>query len=290
VRALAERRGMPLLVAAAAPPGDAATGSGWVFRTAPTADDFARLYADFLARLKAAGTPMDRIALVFENTGYGTATAAALRDRLKAAEFDIAAEIGFAPNAGDLAVPVGQLRDVHPAVAILIANAADAALLVKTMKTLDYRPPIAIGDDFGFSDGLFVAAAGYLAQGLIDRGAWNAGKPGSTTAIVNDLYKARAGRDLDDAGARILQGFFVLADAIDRAGSTEPAAIRQALRQTDLKPAQLVTGDQGVRFDASGRNTLASAYLLQLQGKGYATIWPDAAATAALQLPYRGWR
>ncbi len=63
---------------------------------------------------------------------------------------------------------------------------------------------------------------GNLAQGVVDRSAWSAGQPGSPTAIVNDLYKAKRGRNLDDTGARITQGFLVLADAINRAGSTRP--------------------------------------------------------------------
>ena len=42
-------------------------------------------------------------------------------------------------------------------------------------------------------------------------------------------------------GAR-LQGFLALADAINRAGSTDPAKIRDALKATDLKADQMVTG------------------------------------------------
>ena len=39
-----------------------------------------------------------------------------------------------------------------------------------------------------------------------------------------------------------MQGFFVLADAINRAGSTEPEKIQAALQATDLKPDQLIMG------------------------------------------------
>jgi branched-chain amino acid transport system substrate-binding protein len=157
------------------------------------------------------------------------------------------------------------------------------------MNTLGYKPPIMIGDDAGFTGADFIAAAGNLAQGLLNRSVWNAGEPGSAVAIVNDLYKSKSGRDLDDGSARVLQGVFVLADAIDRAGSTDPAAIRAALRETDLKPDQLVVGYDGVKFDATGQNTLAATYLTQLQSKQYVTVWPPDRAAGKLALPFRGW-
>ena len=54
-----------------------------------------------------------------------------------------------------------------------------------------------------------------------------------------------------------MQGFFVLVEAIDRAGSTEPAKIQAALKATDLKPDQLIMGYKGVKFDDKGQNILA---------------------------------
>jgi branched-chain amino acid transport system substrate-binding protein len=228
--------------------------------------------------------------VVVEDTTYGSAAAAALRDALKAAGFNALVEIGYPADATDLSPQIAQLRDKKPDAAIFISRAADASVAMKTMKTLDYKPPLLIGDDGGFSDPAFVASVGNLAQGVIDRSVWTVGKPDSATAIVNGLYKAKSGRDLDDAGARVLQGFLVLADAINRAGSIDPAAIQKALRQTDLKPGRLIVGYNGVKFDETGQNTLASTYLVQLQGKMYVPVWPVESAGGKLALPYKGWQ
>jgi branched-chain amino acid transport system substrate-binding protein len=107
---------------------------------------------------------------------------------------------------------------------------------------------------------------GNIAQGVLDRSGWQKGRPGSVTAKINDIFKSKTGYDLDDTSARNMQSFLVLADAINRAGSTRPEAIRQALRQTDLKPEQLMMGYRGVKFDSTGQNALATTYLMQLQG------------------------
>jgi len=94
---------------------------------------------------------------------------------------------------------------------------------------------------------------------------------------------------MDDTSARALEGFLVLCDAINRAGSTDPDKIRAALVATDLKPDQLMIGYNGVKFNAQGQNILASTLLVQLQGNDYVPIWPAAEATGQLELPFKGW-
>jgi len=161
---------------------------------------------------------------------------------------------------------------------------------MKSMKSLDYVPPMVIGDDTGFSDPSFIPAVADVAQGAMNRSAWAIGQPGSTTYKVNEMFKAKTGRDLDDTSARNMQSFLALAEAINRAGSTDPEKIREALTKTDLKPDQLMMGYEGVKFDNTGQNILAATYLIQLQDKKYELVWPDKAATAKLQWPMAGWK
>jgi branched-chain amino acid transport system substrate-binding protein len=161
---------------------------------------------------------------------------------------------------------------------------------MKALKNFDYRPAAIIGDDAGFSDPAFIPNVGKIAQGVLNRTAWEKGKPGSATAKINEIFKMKTGYDLDDTSARNMQSLFVLADAINRAGSTKPVAIQHALHQTDLKPEQLMMGYRGVKFDSAGQNALAATYLLQLQGTSYVVVWPEQSATAKLIYPFKGWQ
>jgi len=146
-----------------------------------------------------------------------------------------------------------------------------------------------IGDDSGFSDPAFMGVAD-LAQGAINRSAWDVGKKGSVTSIINDLYTKKTGHGMDDTSGRDMQAFLVLADAINRAGSAKPEAIQAALRETTLKPEQLMMGFKGVKFDATGQNTLAATYLIQLFGKDYVAVWPENKAQRKLVYPFKGWK
>jgi branched-chain amino acid transport system substrate-binding protein len=288
--AVAERQGIPFLVADSVASNITGRGFKWTFRTTPIAPDFAKAYAEFLTDLKKSGKKIDNIAIVNENTDYGTSVGASVLDAAKAANINVAGQIAYNANSSDVSAQVLQLKTLQPDAVIFISYTADIILYFKTMKNLDYLPPIIIGDDAGFSDPSFIPNVGDLAQGAINRSAFDIGKPGSNSYIVDQMFKAKYGRDLDDTSARWMQGFFVLADAINRAGSTEPDKIQAALKATDLKPDQLIMGYNGVKFDDTGQNILSATYLIQLQGKEYVSVWPQSRATGTLQLPMKGWR
>ena len=288
--AVAERQGIPFLVPDSVAANITGRGFKWTFRTTPFAPDFAKAYSEFLTDVKKSGKKIETIAVVNENTDYGTSVSASILDAAKTANINVAAHIAYSANSSDVSAQVLQLKTLNPDAVIFVSYTADIILYFKTMKNLDYLPPIIIGDDAGFSDPSFIPNVGDLAQGAVNRSAFDIGSPGSNSYIVDQMFKAKYGRDLDDTSARWIQGFLVLADAINRAGSTEPEKIQAALQATDLKADQLMIGYNGVKFDDTGQNTLASTFLIQLQGKQYVSVWPASRATGKLELPMKGWR
>jgi branched-chain amino acid transport system substrate-binding protein len=288
--ATAERYGIPFVNGESVAGSLTERGFKTFFRTTPVAADFAKNYIEFMRDLVKAGHPLKTIALVFENTEYGTSVAETIRSAAKGSEFTLVADIPYNANTADVSSQVLQLKDKQPDAAIFIGYTSDAILYVKTMKTLDYMPTMMLADDAGFSDPAFIESVSSLAQGLMNRSAWSAGKPGSVTDKINAMYKAKTNRDMDDTSARGLQAFLVLADAINRAGSTKPEAIIKALSETDLTPDQIVMGYRGVKFDAKGQNILAATYLIQLSGDKYFAVWPERAAERPIQWPYKAWK
>src|SRR5262245_29225644 len=287
---VAERYGIPFVVGDSAALNITGRGFKWVFRVTPIATDYAATYMRFFDDMKKAGKKIGSIAVVNENTDYGTSVAEAVEAAAKQNNVPVAIRIPYSASTTDVSAQVLQLKEKNPDVVIFISYTADSILYIKTMKNLDYLPPMVLGDDSGFSDPSFVPAIADIGQGLMNRSAWDIGKPGSTTFKINEMYKAKTGRDLDDTSGRNMQGFLALADAIDRAGATDPEKIRDALSKTDLKPEQLMMGYQGIKYDETGQNILASTYLIQLHGNAYELVWPEKAATSQLQWPMVGWR
>jgi len=288
--AISEKYGIPFLTPESVAADLTERGFKFFFRTTPVAADFARAYSTFLKEQKAAGQKVNTIALVHENTEYGNSVSNVIADVFGKDGLTISQNISYSANSTDVQPQVLQLKEKNPDVVIFISYTSDAILYTKTMKELNWKPAIMIADDAGFNDPAYVKSMGSQVEGLISRTSFALGKPGSVSAICDALYKKKSGGDgLDDVSGRGLQGFLVLADAINRAGSTDPAKIRDALMATDLKKDQMVAGYNGVKFDAKGQNTLASSIATQMRGGQYVAVWPKANATADLMLTYKGW-
>jgi branched-chain amino acid transport system substrate-binding protein len=287
--AMAERHGIPFITPESVAANLTERGFKWFFRATPVAGDFARAYSDFLKEQKAAGQKAASIAIVNENTEYGNSVASVIREVFAKEGHNVTQVIPYSANTTDVQPQVLQLKEKNPDVVIFVSYTSDAILYAKTMKDLNWKPAIMIADNAGFNDPSFVSTSGALVEGLVNRSSFAPGKPGTLSAAVNELYKKKTNVDLDDASARAMQGMLILADAINRAGSTEAAKIQAALRATDLKANQVVTGYNGVKFDDKGQNILASSLITQMQGGKYVPVWPKDKAAGELKLPYKGW-
>jgi branched-chain amino acid transport system substrate-binding protein len=288
--AIAEKYGIPFVNGESVAAGLTERGFKWFFRTTPVASDFARDYYDFLTDMKATGAKVDSVALVHDNTEYGTSVANTISTAFKAKGFANIIDVAYPANATDVQSQVLQLKEKKPDLVLMITYTSDAILFAKTMQAQDYKPPMLLADDAGYSDPSFLKAVGKISQGAFNRSSWSVGPPGSHTAIIAKMYKDKSGDEMDDTAGRQMTGFLVLMEAINRAGSTDPAKIQAALKATDLKPEQLVLGYKGVKFDDKGQNVLASGVIIQLQdGENYVTVWPKAGAEKPPVMPYKGW-
>jgi branched-chain amino acid transport system substrate-binding protein len=288
--AIAEKYGIPFLNGESVAANLTERGFKWFFRTTPVASDFAKIYFDFLKDMKASGAKTNSVAMVHDNTEYGTSVATVITSVAKEQGLNAPIDMTYAANATDVQSQVLQLKEKKPDVVIMITYTSDAILFAKTMQALDYKPPMLLADDAGYSDPSFIKAVGKLSVGAFNRSSWSVGPPGSPTAIIADMYKKKSGDEMDDTAARQMQGFFVLCEAIDRAGSTDPAKIQAALKATDLKPDQLIMGYKGVKFDDKGQNILAAGVIIQLQdGENYVAVWPKTNASKPPVMPYKGW-
>ena len=288
--AVAERYGVPFVVGDLVAANITGRGFKYTFRVTPIAQNFADSYMRFLKSMKQAGKSVDTIAIVNENTDYGSSVGDAIEAEAKKTGLPLAIRIPYSANGSDVSAQVLQLKQANPSVALFVSYASDSILFMRTMKSLDYLPPMIIGDLAGFSDPAFLPAVGTISQGLMNRSVWSLGPPDSSSYAVNKIYQAKSGHEIDDVSGRCMQAFFVLADAINRAGAADPKKIQAALRVTDWPESAVFIGYRGVKFDATGQNILSATYLTQLQGKDYATVWPEAPGNATLRWPMTGWK
>lgn len=104
---------------------------------------------------------------------------------------------------------------------------------------------------------------------------------------INDMFKAKSGKDFNDLTSRQFMGLIILADAINRAKSTDGEKIRDALAATDIPGEQTIMPWKRVKFDEMGQNNDADPVLLQYVGGKFVTIFPPQAAIAEAIWPMK---
>lgn len=272
---IAEQRGIPFLNGESSSPDLTERGYQWFFRTSPNDDTFVENMMQFLDTIKAV--PTEKIAVVYENTDFGVNTYKAVEKFARQYQRKLVASIAYAAGSASVTAEVQKLAAAKPDVAIFASYTSDAMLFVRTMRESKYAPPVLLANDAGFIDSRFVQEVGPQVQGVLTRDVWGNDVAASKAGLkkINDMYRAKTGKDLNGNNARSMQGILVLADAINRAGSTDPEAIRKALAATDLSDGQIAMPWAGVKFDEKGQNVKGSGLILELKGASYQTVWPE---------------
>jgi len=286
---VAERMGIPFVNADSSSPALTERGFKWFFRTSPHDGTFSQVMFDFLQDFeKKRGLKFQSVAILNEDTTFGTDSAKVQEQLAQKYGYTVAAKVPFRSGTTSLDAEVGRLKSANADVLLPSIYTSDAILLTRTLRNLDYAPKLLIAQDAGYTDPKFVTEMGKLAEGALTRAPFAldlaAKKP--NIPVVDGMFKRLSGgRDMADVSARAFTGFLVLVDAINRAGSTEPAAIQKALRETNIPADQLLMPWTSVQFDEKGQNVGVRAILQQLQGGDYHTVYPFDLATKDVIYP-----
>lgn len=286
---MAEAAGIPYLNATSTSPALIERGYKWFFRTTPDDAIFAHNFFEFLQEVdQRQGLGTRDIAIVYENTLWGTGVSQMEKTYARQFGFDVVADVPYASDADSVETEVQSLLEAGNPIVMQASYLGDAVLYMNTYEEMDFRPTALLAMDAGFISPGFVEAVGSEGDYILSRDVWALDLGGQKPLVqqVDALYLERYGSHMDGSSARAFTGFLVLADAINRAGSTDPEAIRQALLATDLPGEQLIMPWDGIRFDeATGQNTLARGIVVQMRDGIYHTVWPWDMASEELVWP-----
>ena len=80
----------------------------------------------------------------------------------------------------------------------------------------------------------------------------------------------------------------IAADAYKRAKSTNPQALAEAIRQTEIKNRMMIGGP--IKFNAKGQVEGNLSACIQNQGQKPVVVLPEAAAEAKPEFPWREYK
>ena len=282
-----ERYAAPYIASDNSAPSLTKRGLKFIFRPGAQDEMFSGAMFDFLDALKKKGQKVETLAIFAEDTIFGTDSANVQRKLAADRGYKIVADVKYRANSPSLTAEVQQLKSANADVLLPSSYTTDGILLVKTMTELGYKPNAILAQDAGFSEKALYDAVGQQIVGCMTRGSFSLDLAAKRPMVgkVNDLFKARSGKDFNDLSSREFMAMIVLADAIDRAKSADGTKIRDALAATDIPGEKTIMPWPRVKFDETGQNTFANPVLLQWTGDKFVTIFPTDAAVAEAKYP-----
>jgi branched-chain amino acid transport system substrate-binding protein len=289
VSQICERYQIPFLSADNSSPSLHRRGLKFYFRASPHDEMYSKAMFDFFDEMKKKSTKIGTLSLFHEDTIFGTDSGNAQTKLANERGYKVVADVKYRANSPSLSAEVQQLKAANADVLMPSSYTTDGILLVKTMGELGYKPPAIVAQDAGFSEKALYDAVGDKLEGVISRGTFSLDLAAKRPMVgkINDMYKAKSGKDLNDYSSRQFMALIVMADAINRAKSTDGEKIREALAATELPGEQTIMPWKRIKFDEMGQNNDADPVLLQYVGGKFVTIFPPQAAVAEAVWPMK---
>jgi branched-chain amino acid transport system substrate-binding protein len=285
---VAEQKGIPYVVNIAAAPQITEQGYKFVFRNFPTAP---MILADAFSNQKevfeTAGVAPKTVVLLHVNDTFGTA----MRDGIGKVmpkfnmPYTITEQIAYDPAARDLSVEVAKAKATGADAILVVSRLNDAILMTREMVKQRWSPMAVMSMGPGWNENDYFKTLGKLANGPMSFIPWYDPTKKLSQQLLAALAKAYPGLNMNEKHVYTFEALLVAADAYKRAGSTDPKAMVEAIRKTNI--TNNVSIGPGIQFNEKGQNDkLKDAGIQNRDGK-FVTLAPKQASDAKPELPMK---
>ena len=207
---------------------------------------------------------------------------------------EIVGEIDYSGGAADLSAQVLSLKQLNPDAILCDSYVNDAILFVNTLKEQNYTPKMIVAKANGYTDPSFLSTLGSAANGVASVVEFN--NDLTNGVEINKEFKEVYGVDMNGHSAESYTVVWLFKAAIEKAGSTEGAAVKDALQSLVIDGAfdggrNIVLPyskiDFAEEYDLAGAkhyrdNTYASVAIAQIQEGEWKTVWPFEFASSSI--------
>ncbi len=201
-------------------------------------------------------TGAKRIAFLVVNDDWGRAVAESYGEELTRLGAEIVATEIFSRDDTDLFPYITKIKSAKPDVVITAANTQAAANVTIQLRQLGVTATL-MGEG-AFTSDAYQKLVGDLANGVIGLVEYVPSIGGAANAAFVKKYKSRHGEAPSKFSAFGYQTVYIMAQAIERAGSTDSEKIREALTKTDYDG---LTGN--FKFASNGQAYNFTVYLAE---------------------------
>lgn len=264
-----ERRAVPLITMSYS---DQLTGRGFknVFQVTPKGSVIGKAQFDLATELAGGPTKVNKIAIMFEDTAFGTSTASGLRAAAKAANVEIVMDEAYPLGITDVTPLINKLRASKAQMLFPVSYLNDSLLIVRALRQQKINMPI-VGGSAGYVIPDFAKALGDYANGVLSICSANY----DLATAMTERYRKRFNAFMVHEAQEHAVSLDVLAQSINAAKSAAPADITKTLRSMTFTEGWAKSMTNGmVKFDDAGLNIHAEPVMVQWQKNELVTVWP----------------
>ena len=271
------RADIPFLTQAYA---DEITGRGLesVFKVTAKASVIGRAQVNYtLAIAKAAGSKIEKIAIMYEDTAYGVAQSRGLRRAAKDANIEVVMDEPYPLGITDARPLIDKLRASGAQASFPLSYLNDSLFIVRAMRQQRITVPV-IGGSAGYVIPDFEKGLGEFAEDIFSISPTNY----DLAPMLTDPFRKRFGFFMVQEAIGSALTLDVLVQAIERAKSAKPKAATEALHGGRFEGGWTKAMPGGaVQFDQTGLNTLSVPIMVQWRKQELMTVWPKDFAKAS---------
>lgn len=263
---IAQEAGIPFVTAGATLP-TLPEQIGEYFFMVPFGDD-AQAYAIADYAIDDLGATTSWM-LVDQAYDFTTALATFYEERFTERGGEIVLQDTYQSGDTDFSAQIARLQALDPQPDVLFVSAIpnEAGITTRQIREAGLTQPILSGD--GFDTPLIAEVAGDLADDVYYSTHASLDNPAPNVQNFVEAYEEEYGRPPENAFAALGYDMMnMLADAIERAGSAEPDAIRDALAET--QGFEAVTGT--ITYEEGERKPTKSVTIIQVQDGEYSFV------------------
>src|SRR5258708_34764846 len=196
-----------------------------VFKVTATASVIGRAQVNYtLAIAQAAGSKIEKIAIMPEDTAYGVAQSRGLRRAAKDANIEIVMDEAYPLGITDATPLINKLRASDAQAVFPMSYLNDSLFIIRTMRQQRITMP-AVGGAAGYIIPDFEKGLGEFAEGVLSISPTNY----DLAPALTDPFRKRFGYFMVHEAIESAVSLDVVVQAIERAKSTKPKAVTEAL-------------------------------------------------------------
>jgi branched-chain amino acid transport system substrate-binding protein len=245
-------------------------------------------YTGALVKAVAELNPKPKtVAILTADDGFSKTAAEGGRDEAKKQGMEVVAFEEFPEHATDVSSALTKVRGKNPDLILGSVHVEEGVAIVKQSSELGLKPK-GIAETVAPPTPDFVKALGPRAEGVLGSTQWTTAVKGQdkffgTAKDYARDFEAKFGGTPEYHSAEAAGACLAMVLGIEKAGSTEPEKVREAMAGLDEE-----SFFGRIKFDDTGKNIYKPMSVIQIQGGKAVTVWPSDQSEGEVKWPANG--